>query len=247
MVKSTAKKDAKKDAKSPKDDVADNNFKKEQTKKEKEKEQQCKANNRPKRALGKRKRGQCAPDECDQPEFVTGSGNNLIKSSTKACKGTKVDKHCFYLCNAGYDEKPERLVCRSRDTWSAKASCEPQVCEASGLDKSLIIVKSSTIQSVLDNRANDNKEIPLYLVLYDNSRKTPIYSVAYYKFALTSGKFTKRTDNFRPHPCTRLTNKQATDADYSTNNPFSNYLCVFHKLSYLQILNPHPSLARKNV
>lgn len=233
-VKNTIKKGAKKDAKNAKDDIVEKNFKKKDhdVNNKKDKKKKCPVKKgKTKRAADKRKRDDCSDDDdddddkkkrCKKPDFQKGSGTHIIKSSLHACMNSKLNEHCFYMCNAGYDEKPERLICGPNEKWSANAACEPQVCEPAGAHKSFILVKSSTILSVLDKKRG-NDEVPLYLVLFDESKKLPIYSVTYYKFALATGKFTPRTDNFRPHPCIRLNNKQAVNKDYSRNNPKSNF------------------------
>lgn len=228
-VKKTFKKGAKKDAKHAKDNIVEKNFKKKDhdTKKKKDKDkkkEQCPVKNRKtKRATGKkRKRGDCDDEEtCKKPKFQRGSGKKIIRSSLTPCASSKFREFCFYLCNAGFSEKPEHLVCEAKGRWSADADCEAQTCERENiLHKYFILVKSSTVLSVLDKKRG-NKEVPLYLVLFDDKKKLPIYSVAYYKFSLVSAKFTKRTNNFRPHPCTALINKQAYNKDYSTHNPHS--------------------------
>lgn len=227
-VKSSVKRGSKKDGKHAKNDIVENNFKKKDhdAKNKKDKKKECKPKKgRTKRASDSSKKDDCSDDDdkkkCKKPDFQQGSGTHIIKSSLHACMNSKPNERCFYLCNAGYDEKPDRLICGPNERWSANAACVPQVCEPAGVGKSFILVKSSTISSVFDKKKG-NSEVPLYLVLYDKSKKLPIYSVAYYKFVLASGKVTPRTDNFRPHPCVRLNNKQAVNRDYSRNNPRSN-------------------------
>lgn len=226
-IKKGIKKGAKKDLKNTKDDIVEKGFKdKKPDKKDKQRDRnkQCPAkNNRPKREAKKRKRGDCDNDDddyCKKPTPQKGKTREILKNSLNDCADTKVRKTCNYLCQAGYNEKPSALTCQSKNTWNPPhPGCEPQECGANGF----IFVESSTIRSVLD-KTKGNRNVLLYLVLFDESKKLPIYSVAYYKFTLTLGKFSSRANNFRVHPCTRLIGKQADDKDYSTRNPH-----VFHR------------------
>lgn len=224
-IKNSIEKTAKKDTKLVKDNIVDKSFK------DKKSEEKAKEDRRKKQCQAKktrRKRATDKTDDCDDsdkdlkcatPQFKKGNGNKVIRNTFTECKDYKLGDKCNYLCNAGFKEKPSSLTCQKIDKkakWNAVIECEPQECHPDGF----IFVESSAVKSVLDirnNNAKENSDVILYLVKFDESKKLPIYSLAYHRFMVTMGKFRKRAGHYRIHPCTRLAKKQANDKDYAKN------------------------------
>lgn len=237
VVEKTAKKDV---AKKPaKDDIVDKSFKdkkSEEKAKEDKKKKECNAKKtRKRRATDGKKDDDCDKKDVfcnDVPSITAKSESKILKPSLTKCKGMKADSksaddRCFYLCNAGFEEKPESLLCKEvngKGEWDGTAGCEPQPCGTDGF----IRVESSTLGSVLD-KTRGYKSIFLYLVKYDSVKRLPIYSMTYYKFSLSLAKFSNRKnkdegDDFRQHPCLTLRGKQAASNWYTG----SGKCCIIH-------------------
>lgn len=183
-VESATKKGAKKETKetkTDKDNVIDKSFKDkkaEEKAKEDKKKKQCDAKKkRSRRATGSDKKSDdgCDDDDkdlkCPRPRYAEADRFNVILSSFHECANAEIGEKCNYLCNAGYNEKPDALWCRNsgkkdkngkKETiWTAKnvsttpvdASCQAQACYSDGF----IFVESSTVKSVLDKR-NKNEQ-----------------------------------------------------------------------------------------
>lgn len=174
-----------------------------------------------------KKQNQCNdPDKCGIPEIREGSIGKYFKDTVEDCRNTAAGKFCHYLCHPGYDEQPQALICKDHGhndkRWDHHVECEPHSCEQT-LSGTFIKVKAPRWGSDIYITNKRGPDALLYAVLFDESKKLPIYSVAFHNFPVHV-KIAARAESFRQHPCSRLGQNQAKNADYENlkNKPKKN-------------------------
>lgn len=132
---------------------------------------------RPKRAPsnnGNKKKKACKPSDCDAPKSIRYS----LKNSFKQCNNKAIGSQCPYECKVGYEEKGPRPKCvkrtNSKSEWDPKPECSLYTCDNNKYP--IVVVKTPKIDSLTSISTSDF--IVVYVVMFDKSRKLPVWSVA---------------------------------------------------------------------
>lgn len=122
---------------------------------------------------GKTKK-KCDQNKCDAPKGVANSFGETFSS----CDDKKVGVDCSYECKVGYEEKGPSITCsnvpKKKATWSPKPECTLYVCDAGSYPVVPVMTpKVSGFSSIASS-----KYIVAYIVLFDKSRRLPVWSAA---------------------------------------------------------------------
>lgn len=194
---------------------------------------------RKKKEPKKKKQTECDdPDKCGIPNIKLGSRRTYFNDTVEDCRNTAAGKFCHYLCHPGYDEKPHALICKDHGQndkrWDREVECEPQTCEHSLLG-TFIKVKAPRWGSDIYITNKRGPDALLYAVLFDESKKLPIYSLAYHNFPVHV-KVAERAESFRQHPCSRLGDNQAKNSDYLNNKKLNKIPNPHGKIFMVEII-----------
>lgn len=116
----------------------------------------------------------CKRAECDAPKGVRFS----YTRSFDRCKNKQVNSQCHYECKVGYEEKGPKATCTKKTNqmafWDPYPECTLYTCPNSNFP--VVSVKTPKIDSLTS--ISSNKYITVYVVMFDKSRKIPVWSVA---------------------------------------------------------------------
>lgn len=164
-----------KNIKPKKNDSKNENKKKDKQQEDKYDEETCEYRTKRSAAKGNgKKKKKCDPNKCDAPKGITHSFGETFES----CDDKKVGVDCSYECKVGYEEKGPSVTCSSvpkkKATWSPKPECSLYVCDAGPYPVVPVMTpKVSGFSSIASS-----KYIVAYVVLFDTSRKLPVWSAA---------------------------------------------------------------------
>ncbi|XP_053207036.1 uncharacterized protein LOC128391212, partial [Panonychus citri] len=174
--------------------------------------------NRKRRATNGRKR---PGNDCDDEDDGKREGcarpnvNNIIDTTTSECNNRKATAKCNFECEPGYDENDPSVTCtRTGKTlvWNPAPKCTLKTCKA-GKEVLIVLETPKSRLSI----GGTSKNVVAYCVLFDSSRKLPIWSVTFQQSSDLK-KFQNREHSWKKYPCTALATKQADDGDYSGTN-----------------------------
>lgn len=169
---------ATKNIKPKKNDSKNENKKKDKDKQKEDKFDEETCEYRTKRAAakgkGKTNKKKCDPNKCDAPKGIT----NSYGESFEPCDDKKVGVDCSYECKVGFEEKGPSITCSSapkkKATWSPKPECTLYVCDAGSYP--VVPVMTPKIKGL--SSIASSKYIVAYVVLFDKSRRLPVWSAA---------------------------------------------------------------------
>jgi len=160
----------------------DRNDKKKDKEVEKERGEKCDNKKRGKRSnppakVQKTNPGSCKNQnknaKCSKPKRVT----YVITSTLNECDNAKPGDKCSYECKPGYHEENPTATCsrvQNDAIWQPKPKCTAETCPAGA--NPLIVLE--TPQAEAFGPTALGKYITAYVVLFDKSRRLPIWSVA---------------------------------------------------------------------
>jgi hypothetical protein len=126
------------------------------------------------RATTKRGKYGCKRAECDAPKGVRFS----LKNTFQRCNRKQVGSKCHYECKVGYEEKGPSATCIKKTNqmslWDPKPECTLDKCDDSKFP--VIAVRTPKVESLTS--ISTSKYIVVYVVMFDKSRKLPVWSVA---------------------------------------------------------------------
>lgn len=130
---------------------------------------------RHRRATSKQKgKHSCKRAECDMPKSVRFS----LGSSFQSCSNKQVGSKCHYECKVGYEEKGPSATCTKKTNtitvWDPQPECSLYKC--SDTMYPIVSVKTPKIESLTSIPTSNY--IVVYVVMFDKSRKLPVWSVA---------------------------------------------------------------------
>lgn len=129
---------------------------------------------RHRRATTKRGKYGCKRAECDAPTGVRFS----LTRTFQRCNRKQVGSKCHYECKVGYEEKGPSATCIKKTNqmslWDPKPECTLYKCD--DIKFPVIAVKTPKIESLTS--ISTSKYIVVYVVMFDKSRKLPVWSVA---------------------------------------------------------------------
>lgn len=131
--------------------------------------------NRKIRATSKKKgKYSCKRAECDAPKNVRFS----LTQTFKRCANKQVGSQCHYECKVGYEEKGPSASCTKKSNqlafWDPQPECTLYKCDDTRYP--VVAVKTPKIDSLTS--ISTSKYIVVYVVMFDKSRKIPVWSVA---------------------------------------------------------------------
>lgn len=145
---------------------------------------QCKK--RSKRAAKKKGKGKQQPGNCDDDDDDDEDDNkfcskpkiaNSIPETLIDCLKKKSGGRCDYECEPGYEEEDPNIVCKKvsgKYVWPSDAKCNLKTCGSGPFP--LIVIETPQVSKLY--KPSFGKFVTVYVVLFDKTRKVPIWSVA---------------------------------------------------------------------
>lgn len=115
----------------------------------------------------------CKRAQCDAPKGV----RFALTESFENCNKKQVESKCHYECKVGYEEKGPSATCTKKNqktVWDPQPECSLYKCSDSMFP--IVAVKTPKIESLTS--IPTSKYIVVYVVMFDKSRKIPVWSVA---------------------------------------------------------------------
>lgn len=131
--------------------------------------------NRQTRATSKKNgKYSCKRSTCDKPKGVRFS----YTRSFDRCGNKQVGSGCHYECKVGYEEKGPVAKCSKKTNqmtvWDPQPECTVYKCADSKFP--VVAVKTPKVDTLTS--ISSSKYIVVYVVMFDKSRKIPVWSVA---------------------------------------------------------------------
>lgn len=153
-------------------DKENNGKLKDKNKDKKENTDRCES--RHTRATTKRGKYGCRRAECEAPTGVRFS----LTRTFQRCNRKQVGSKCHYECKVGYKEIGPSATCIKKTNqmslWDPKPECILYKCDE--IKFPVIAVRTPKIESLTS--ISTSKYIVVYVVMFDKSRKLPVWSVA---------------------------------------------------------------------